>query len=100
MLGTLEHRVRTAALDFASWGPSAGILLVLATEAAIAITNSPLGLEFEALWRQEPILHWINDGLRPRPPTQARVRAITPALPIPMAGGSSRTTSRQRRPRS
>ena len=112
MLGTLGHRVRTAALDFASWGPSAGILLVLATVAAIAITNSPLGLEFEALWRQElglslgdaafrrSILHWVNDGLRPRPPAQARVRAITPALPIPMAGGSSRTTSRQRRPRS
>ena len=33
-------------------------------------------------------------------PTQAWVRAITPALPTPMAGGSSRTTSRQRRPRS
>ena len=38
--------------------------------------------------------------LRLRPPTQVRVRAITPALPTPMAGGSSRTTSRQRRPRS
>ena len=53
MLGTLGHRVRTAAFDFASWGPSAGILLVLATVAAIAITNSPLGPAFEALWRQE-----------------------------------------------
>ena len=112
MLGTLGHRVRTAAFDFASWGPSAGILLVLATVAAIAITNSPLGPAFEALWRQElglslgdaafrrSILHWVNDGLRLRPPTQARVRAITPALPTPMAGGSSRTTSRERRPRS
>ena len=50
-------------------------MLVLATVAAIAITNSPLGLEFEALWRQElglslgdaafrrSILHWVNDGL-------------------------------------
>ena len=75
MLGTLGHRVRTAALDFASWGPSAGILLVLATVAAIAITNSPLGPAFDALWRQElglslgdaafrrSILHWVNDGL-------------------------------------
>jgi hypothetical protein len=65
----------TAALDSASWGPSAGILLVLATVAAIAITNSPLGPAFEALWRQElglslgdaafrrSILHWVNDGL-------------------------------------
>ena len=108
MLGTLGHRVRTAALDFASWG--AGILPVLATVAAIANTNSPLGPAFEALWRQElglslgdaafrrSILHWVNDGLRLRPRT--RVRDITPALPTPMAGGSSRTTSRQRRPRS
>ena len=75
MLGTLGHRVRTAALDFASWGPSAGILLVLATVAAIVVTNSPIGPAFEALWRQEfgvslgaaafrmSILHWVNDGL-------------------------------------
>ena len=75
MLGTLGHRVRTAALDFASWGPSAGILLVLATVAAIVLTNSPIGPAFEALWRQElgvslgdaafqmSILHWVNDGL-------------------------------------
>ena len=75
MLGTLGHRVRTAALDFASWGPSAGILLVLATLAAIVLTNSPIGPAFEALWRQElgvslgeaafrmSILHWVTDGL-------------------------------------
>lgn len=86
--------------------------MVLATVAAIAITNSQLRPEFEALWRQElglslgdaafrrSILRWVNDGLRVRPPIQARVRAITPALPTPMAGGSSRTTSRRRRPRS
>lgn len=75
MLGTLGHRVRTAALDFASWGPSAGILLVLAAVAAIILTNSPMGPYFEALWRREfgvslgnvafrkPILDWVNDGL-------------------------------------
>lgn len=75
MLGTLGHRVRRTALDFASWGPSAGILLVLATVAAIVLTNSPIGPEFEALRRQEfgvslgdaafqmSILHWVNDGL-------------------------------------
>ncbi|MEK9279122.1 Na+/H+ antiporter NhaA [Bradyrhizobium sp. ISRA442] len=75
MLGTLGHRVRTAALDFASWGPSAGILLVVATVAAIVLTNSPIGAAFEALWRWEfgvslgsaafrmSILHWVNDGL-------------------------------------
>lgn len=75
MLGTLGHRVRTAALEFASWGPSAGILLVVATVGAIVLTNSPVGPVFEALWRQEfgvsldrasfrmSILQWINDGL-------------------------------------
>ena len=75
MLGTLGHRVRTAALDFASWGPSAGILLVLATVVAIVVTNSPIGPAFDAFWGQElglsfgevafrmSILHWVNDGL-------------------------------------
>ncbi len=75
VLGTLGHRVRTAALDFASWGPSAGILLLAATVAAIVLSNSPLGPAFQAVW-QLPIgfmlgdfgfamslLHWINDGL-------------------------------------
>lgn len=75
MLGTLGHRFRTAALDFASWGPSAGILLLLATVVAIALTNSPLGPGFEAFWHREAALsfgdarfgmslqHWVNDGL-------------------------------------
>ena len=40
MLGTLGHRVRSAALDFASWGPSAGVLLLLATLLAVALTNT------------------------------------------------------------
>ena len=75
MLGTLGHRVRTAALDFASWGPSAGILLALATVVAIVVTNSPIGPAFDAFWRQElgvslgdaafrmSILHWVDNGL-------------------------------------
>lgn len=75
MLGTLGHRVRVAALEFASWGPSAGVLLILATVAAIILTNSPLGAGFDAFWHHElgvsvggaafrmSILHWVNDGL-------------------------------------
>ena len=43
MLGTLGHRMRAAALDFASWGPSAGVLLLLATLLALALSNSPHG---------------------------------------------------------
>ena len=75
MLGTLGHRVRSAALDFASWGPSAGILLLLATIVAVALTNTGLGPGFAAFWEQRfgftfdglgfslSLLHWINDGL-------------------------------------
>ena len=32
MLGSLGHRVRSAALDFASWAPSTGVLLLLAVD--------------------------------------------------------------------
>jgi Na+:H+ antiporter, NhaA family len=75
MLGTLGHRVRSAALDFASWGPSAGMLLLLATVLAVALTNSALGPGFEAFWHQDlgltlgdagfrmSVQHWVNDGL-------------------------------------
>jgi NhaA family Na+:H+ antiporter len=75
MLGRLGHRVRSDALDFASWGPSAGVLLLLATVLAVALTNSPLGPGFAALWEQElgftlgdagfhlSLQHWVNDGL-------------------------------------
>jgi Na+:H+ antiporter, NhaA family len=75
MLGRLSHRVRSAALDFASWGPSAGVLLLLATVLAVALTNSPLGPAFAALWEEEfglvigaagfrmSVQHWVNDGL-------------------------------------
>ena len=75
MLGTLGHRVRSAALDFASWGPSAGVLLLLATVLAVALTNSALGPGFDAFWHQDfgltlgdagfrmSLQHWVNDGL-------------------------------------
>lgn len=75
MLNTLGHRVRSAALDFASWGPSAGMLLLAATVVAIALTNSPVGTAFHGFWQQEfglfmgagefrmSLLQWVNDGL-------------------------------------
>jgi Na+:H+ antiporter, NhaA family len=75
MLGRLGHRMRSAALDFASWGPSAGVLLLLATLLAVALTNSPLGPGFAAFWEQDfgfalgdagfrmSLQHWVNDGL-------------------------------------
>ena len=75
MLGSLGHRVRSAALDFASWAPSAGVLLLLASIVAVLLTNSVLGPAFEAFWEQPwgvtlaasafdmSLRHWINDGL-------------------------------------
>ena len=75
MLGTLGHRVRSAALDFASWGPSAGLLLLAATIVAVVLTNTGLGPDFAAFWEQRfgltfdehgfslSLQHWINDGL-------------------------------------
>ncbi len=75
MLGRLGHRVHSAAVDFASWGPSTGLLLLLATVFAVAISNSPFSPAFDAFFHQQfgiaagerafgmPLLHWINDGL-------------------------------------
>jgi len=75
MLGTLGHRVRSAALGFASWGPSAGILLLLATVLAVVVTNTTLGPAFDAFWHQYlglslggsefrlSLQHWVNDAL-------------------------------------
>ncbi len=75
MLGRLGHRVRAAALDFASWGPSAGVLLLVATLLAVALTNSPLGPAFAAFWERDfgfvlgdasfrvSLQEWVDDGL-------------------------------------
>ncbi|MDI7862842.1 Na+/H+ antiporter NhaA [Rhizobiaceae bacterium n13] len=75
LLGRLGHRVQSAALDFAGWGPSAGLLLLLATILAVVLSNSPVGPTFEALVHENlgfvigsavfqlSLLHWINDGL-------------------------------------
>ncbi|MGH8195070.1 MAG: Na+/H+ antiporter NhaA, partial [Woeseiaceae bacterium] len=75
MLGSLGHRVRSAALEFASWAPSAGLLLLLGAIVAIVITNSASGAAFTAFWDQQagitfgdgglhmPLKEWINNGL-------------------------------------
>src|SRR5688500_3687669 len=75
MLGSLGHRVRAAALGFASWAPSTGVMLLLATLLAILVTNSPAGAAFEHFWHtmvglsfgdaafRMSLLHWVNDAL-------------------------------------
>jgi NhaA family Na+:H+ antiporter len=73
MLGSLGHRVQAAALDFARWAPSTGLLLLAATLAAIGLVN--LFPAFESFWNEPvgftagerafrlPLRDWINDGL-------------------------------------
>ena len=75
MLGSFGHRVRTAALTFASWAPSAGLLLLIASVLAVLLTNSPAGPAFTAFWELDfgltlgdgafrmSLLHWTNDAL-------------------------------------
>ncbi|HUQ12483.1 MAG TPA: Na+/H+ antiporter NhaA [Steroidobacteraceae bacterium] len=75
MLGSLGHRVRTAALGFASWAPSAGVMLLLATVLAIVFTNSQWGAAFAGFWENSfgisfgdsgfhmSLAHWVNDAL-------------------------------------
>ena len=75
MLGSLGHRVRTAALGFASWAPSAGVLLLLATLVAVVghelarsvprfePSGRRLGLDFGDAAFHMSLLHWVNDAL-------------------------------------
>lgn len=75
MLGSLGHRFRSAALDFASWAPSTGVALLVMSILAVVLMNSPMGPAFEALWERSlglsfgslgfemSLRHWINDGL-------------------------------------
>jgi NhaA family Na+:H+ antiporter len=75
MVGSLGHRARVAALGFASWAPSAGVMLLLAALLAVVWTNSPSGAWFTGFWEvplslgfgaaqfSMPLLDWINDAL-------------------------------------
>ena len=75
MLGSLGHRVQSAAVDFASWAPATGVLLLLMSLLAVAFVNMPWGSAFVALWEtplglvlgeldfRMPLLHWIDDAL-------------------------------------
>jgi NhaA family Na+:H+ antiporter len=75
MLGSLGHRVQTAALDFARWAPSTGLLLLTMTVLALILSNIAAGPAFEAFWEtpagwtaggavfQLTLREWVNDGL-------------------------------------
>ncbi|WP_097067134.1 Na+/H+ antiporter NhaA [Nitrosovibrio sp. Nv4] len=75
MLGSLGHVVHSAALDFAKWAPSTGIMLLVATGLAVVLSNSIIGPDFRELWNLRlgftfagaefglSLQNWINDGL-------------------------------------
>lgn len=75
MLGSLSHRVQTAALDFVRWAPSTGLALLTMTILALVLSNIQVGPAFEALWETPAgwtvggaafhltVREWINDGL-------------------------------------
>jgi Na+:H+ antiporter, NhaA family len=75
MVGSVGHKLRNAALDFASWTPSSGALLLLASVLAVLLTNSMWGPAFTAFWGQTfglslgqstfalPLIDWVNHGL-------------------------------------
>lgn len=73
--GSLGHRVHVAALEFARWAPSAGILLLLASALAVLLSNSGFAGRVESLWEAHAAISvngaafgmslrdWVNDGL-------------------------------------
>ena len=75
MLGSLGHRVQSAALEFVRWGPASGLLLALSTLLALALSNSPMRSQFQAVWDTTAglqwggstlalsVLDWVNHGL-------------------------------------
>jgi NhaA family Na+:H+ antiporter len=75
MLGSLGHRLHTASVDFARWGPSTGLLLLVMSVFAIMLSNSAIGPAFESMWHVPfgirlgggtfslPVIDWVNDGL-------------------------------------
>jgi NhaA family Na+:H+ antiporter len=75
MLGPLGHRIQAAAFQFVRWGPSAGLLLGLATLLAFVLSNSSLGPAVTSLWDTlagfrwgawsfaHPLVYWVNHGL-------------------------------------
>jgi NhaA family Na+:H+ antiporter len=72
---TMGHRIQTATLDFVRWGPSAGLLLLLMSVAAVVLANSRIGPWFVSWWTTSLgltsggktfsllLTQWVNDGL-------------------------------------
>lgn len=76
MRGSPGSRVKTAAIDFVRWAPSAGIALMVMVVLALILANSnSYGTQFLGFWDRSfgfhagsfsfdlPFIRWINDGL-------------------------------------
>ncbi len=58
MLGSLGHRIQSAAFEFVRWGPASGLLLGLATVLALVLSNSPVRTSFFSWWNTTLAFHW------------------------------------------
>ena len=75
IIGSLGHRLRSATVNLARWGPASGMLLLLMSVLAVTISNTTLGTRFLAFWNQIlgirfgdasfalSLLDWVNHGL-------------------------------------
>jgi NhaA family Na+:H+ antiporter len=75
MFRSMGHRLHAASVDFARWAPATGLLLLLMTVVAVAVSNTAFGPSFLAFWDTPasiglgglalslPLLDWVNHGL-------------------------------------
>ena len=75
ILGSVGHRLRTAATNFARWAPSTGVLLLVMTIIAVVASNTAFRAGFAAFWNTRAgiafgagsfsmsLVDWVNHGL-------------------------------------
>jgi NhaA family Na+:H+ antiporter len=63
MLGSLGHRIQSAAFEFVRWGPASGLLLGLATILALVLSNSPVRSAFLSWWDISLGVHWGTSSI-------------------------------------
>ena len=73
--GSVGHRIRTAATNFARWAPSTGVLLLVMTIVAVVASNTSARAPFAAFWNTHAgidfggrsfamsLVDWVNHGL-------------------------------------
>jgi NhaA family Na+:H+ antiporter len=75
ILGSVGHRIRVVATNFARWAPSTGVLLLVMTIIAVVASNTSVRPAFAAFWNTRagidfgarsfamPLVDWVNHGL-------------------------------------